>query len=63
MLLLGWSMESRMKAQLVCDALTMAIWQQQLKVGLVGSMSKRVCYWDNAVADSFFGSLKQKRVH
>jgi len=24
----GWSMGSRMKAQLVCDALTMAIWQR-----------------------------------
>ena len=25
----GWSMSSRMKAQLVCDALTMAIWQRR----------------------------------
>jgi putative transposase len=31
----GWSMGSRMKAQLVCDALTMAIWQRQPKAGLI----------------------------
>ncbi|WP_156916121.1 IS3 family transposase [Psychromonas arctica] len=83
----AWSMGSRMKAQLVCDALTMAIWQRKPKAGLiihsdqgiqyashqyrrilrlhkfVGSMSKKGCCWDNAVAESFFGSLKQERVH
>ena len=83
----GWSMGSRMKAQLVCDALTMAIWQRQPDAGLIvhsdqgvqyashqyrnllknngfiGSMSKKGCCWDNAVAESFFGSLKQERVH
>ncbi len=83
----GWSMGSRMKAQLVCDALTMAIWQRQPDKGLIvhsdqgvqyashqyrnllkdngfiGSMSKKGCCWDNAVAESFFGSLKQERVH
>jgi putative transposase len=31
----GWSMGSRMKAQLVCDALMMAIWQRRPKAGLV----------------------------
>jgi putative transposase len=83
----GWSMGSRIKAQLVCDALTMAMWQRQPKAGLIvhsdqgvqyashqyrrllklngfiGSMSKKGCCWDNAVAESFFGSLKQERVH
>ena len=83
----GWSMGSRMKAKLVCDALTMAIWQRQPEAGLIvhsdqgvqyasdeyrrllkshgliGSMSKKGCCWDNAVAESFFGSLKQERVH
>jgi len=83
----GWSMGSRMKAQLVCDALTMAIWQRRPKAGLVvhsdrgsqyaskeyrrllkahgfvGSMSRKGDCWDNAVAESFFGSLKQERVH
>ena len=83
----GWSMGSRMKAQLICDALTMAIWQRSPDKGLIvhsdqgvqyashqyrqllsnngfiGSMSKKGCCWDNAVAESFFGSLKQERVH
>ncbi len=31
----GWSMSSRMKAQLVCDALRMAIWQRQPQAGLI----------------------------
>jgi putative transposase len=83
----GWSMGSRMKAQLVCDALRMAMWQRRPKAGLIhhsdrgsqyaskafrrllkdnefeGSMSRKGDCWDNAVAESFFGSLKQERVH
>lgn len=83
----GWSISSRMTAQLVCDALTMAIWQRRPKAGLVvhtdrgsqyastayrrllkahglvGSMSRKGNCWDNAVAESFFGSLKCERVH
>jgi putative transposase len=83
----GWGMSSRMKAQLVCDALTMAIWQRKPKAGLIhhsdrgsqyaskafgkllkrhgvkGSMSRKGDCWDNAVVESFFGSLKQERVH
>ena len=83
----GWSMGSRMKAQLVCDALIMAIWLRRPKAGLVhhsdrgsqyastafrklleahgiiGSMSRKGDCWDNAVVESFFGSLKQERVH
>lgn len=82
----GWSMSSRMKAQLVCDALLMAIWQRRPATGLIhhsdrgsqyaskafrsllkahdfkGSMSRKGDCWDNAVAESFFGSLKQERV-
>ena len=83
----GWSMSSRMKAQLVCDAMIMAIWQRKPKAGLIhhsdrgsqyaskvfrkllkthgikGSMSRKGDCWDNAVVESFFGSLKQERVH
>jgi transposase InsO family protein len=83
----GWSMSSRMKAQLVCDAMKMAIWQRRPKAGLIhhsdrgsqyasqafrkllkahgiqGSMSRKGNCWDNAVVESFFGSLKQERVH
>ena len=82
----GWSMSSRMKAQLVCDALRMAIWRRRPKAGLIhhsdrgsqyaskafrqllkvhgfqGSMSRKGNCWDNAVVESFFGSLKQERV-
>lgn len=82
----GWSMSSRMKAQLVCDALHMAIWRRRPKAGLIhhsdrgsqyaskafrrllkahdikGSMSRKGDCWDNAVVESFFGSLKQERV-
>ena len=82
----GWSMSSRMKAQLVCDALKMAIWQRRPEAGLIhhsdrgsqyaskafrqllkahgfkGSMSRKGDCWDNAVVESFFGSLKQERV-
>ncbi len=83
----GWSMSSRMKASLVCDALKMAIWQRQPKPGLIhhsdrgsqyaskafrkllkqhgfkGSMSRKGDCWDNSVVESFFGTLKQERVH
>lgn len=82
----GWSMSSRMNAQLVCDALTMALWQRRPLAGLIhhsdrgsqyasrqfrqllnrhqitGSMSRKGDCWDNAVVESFFGTLKQERV-
>ena len=75
-----------MKAELVCDALRMALWQRKPKAGLIvhsdrgsqyaskkyrqllkthgciGSMSRKGNCWDNAVAESFFGSLKQEQV-
>ena len=82
----GWSMSSRMKSQLVCDAMKMAIWRRRPEEGLIhhsdrgsqyaskafrqllkahgfkGSMSRKGDCWDNAVVESFFGSLKQERV-
>ena len=82
----GWSMSSRMNAQLVCDELTMALWQRKPNAGLIhhsdrgsqyasrqfrqllkthrvtGSMSRKGECWDNAVVESFFGTLKQERV-
>ena len=85
--IVGWSMSSRMKTPLVCDALKMAIWQRRPKAGLIhhsdrgsqyaskafrqlikahgfkGSMSRKGDCWDNVVVESFFGSLKQERVH
>ena len=83
----GWSMSSRMNSQMVCDALTMAIWNRKPLRGLIchsdrgsqyaskkyrklleangflGSMSRKGDCWDNSVVESFFGSLKQERVH
>ena len=82
----GWSMNSRMDSQLVCDALLMALWLRRPAKGLIhhsdrgsqyaskkfrrllkaygvqGSMSRKGNCWDNAVAESFFGSLKRERV-
>jgi transposase InsO family protein len=81
----GWSMDSRMKAKLVC-ALRMAIWKERVGTGLIhhsdrgsqyasrkfrkllevhklkGSMSRKGDCWDNAVAESFFASLKKECV-
>lgn len=31
--------------------------------GLVHSMSRKACCWDNAVAESFFGTLKQELIY
>ena len=82
----GWSINKKMKAKLVCDALKMALWQRRPKPGLIhhsdrgsqyasdafrqllkdnkiiGSMSRKGNCWDNAVAESFFSSLKRERV-
>ena len=80
--IVGWSMANNMKAKLVNDALTMAIWKRKPKRGLiwhsdrgsqyasdshrailkdhgiVQSMSRKGDCWDNAVAESFFHTLK-----
>jgi transposase InsO family protein len=31
--------------------------------GLIQSMSRKACCWDNAVAESFFGTLKQELIY
>ena len=84
---IGWSMQSTMSRQLVCDALMMALWrrgfprgvlfhsdrgsqycshdyQKMLKVyGLICSMSRKGNCWDNAVAESFFHSIKMELIY
>ena len=84
--IVGWSMSERMKAELVCDALTMAYWQRKPASGLIvhtdrgsqyasaahrklikdyrmiQSMSRKANCWDNAVAESFFKTLKVERI-
>lgn len=85
--IVGWSMSSYMKAELVNDALLMAIWARKPARGLVWhtdrgsqyasdshlkiikqhqiiqSMSRKGNCWDNAVAESFFHSLKTELTH
>jgi putative transposase len=83
----GWAMGSRMTADLVNDAMLMAIWKRKPERGLIfhsdrgsqyasdayrktlktygakASMSKKGDCWDNAVAESFFHTLKIELVH
>lgn len=83
----GWSMNERMKASLVNDALLMAIWKRKPGKGLIShtdrgsqyashshrkllelhgikqSMSRKGNCWDNAVAESFFHTLKVELTH
>jgi putative transposase len=80
--IIGWSMADNMKAKLVNNALTMAIWKRKPKKGLfwhsdrgsqyasdshrvilkdhsiIQSISRKGNCWDNAVAESFFHTLK-----
>jgi transposase InsO family protein len=83
----GWSMQSHMRTDLVLAALTMAVGQRGLEPGLLqhsdrgsqyasddyqsalrshgieGSMSGRGNCWDNAVVESFFGTLKSELIY
>lgn len=83
----GWSMKEHIRAELVLDALTMAVGQRLPEPGLIAhsdrgsqytsddyqralrahgiecSMSGRGNCWDNAVVESFFGSLKRELVN
>lgn len=80
----GWSIADHLKAELVCDALDMAIWrrrpepdsglvhhadhgtqytswafgQRLRKAGLLGSMGTVGDALDNAMAESFFGTIQ-----
>lgn len=86
-LVIGWAMGTKNNAQLVQDALTMALWrraevndvivhsdqgstyasggyQQQLSDNkLLCSMGRQGECLDNAVAESFFGSLKNELIY
>jgi putative transposase len=46
--IVGWSMSSRMKAELACDALTMALWQRKPKNGLIVHSDRGVQYTSKA---------------
>ena len=82
----GWSMSKRMKASLVTDALTMAMFRRGMPKGVIihsdrgsqycshayrdlardhdfkVSMSRKGDCWNNAVAESFFHSLKVEAI-
>lgn len=63
--IVGWSMDSSMKAQLVCDALKMAIWQRRPKVGLIHHSDRGSQYASNAFRKllqdhGFKGSMSRK---
>lgn len=84
---IGWSMSKRMKKDLVCDALLMALFKRKFPRDvimhtdrgsqycskkyreiiknnmLIGSMSRKGNCWDNAIAESFFHTLKTELVH
>ncbi len=83
----GWSMQSHIRAELVLNALTMAVGQRLPSPGLLAhsdrgsqytsddyqralrahgiecSMSGRGNCWDNAVVESFFGTLKRELIN
>ena len=85
--IVGWSMAEHMRAELVVDALQMAlarrqpapglIWhsdqgsqfislafgQAARKAGIAQSMGSRSDCYDNAVAESFFATLKKELIH
>ncbi len=85
--IVGWSMADHMRAELVVDALNMAITRRRPAPGLIHhsdqgsqyvslafgqaagdagiarSMGSRGCCFDNAVAESFFATLKKELVH
>jgi putative transposase len=61
----GWSMGTRMKAQLVCDALTMAMWQRKPKAGLIVHSDQGVQYASHLYRrilriHRFVGSMSRK---
>jgi len=61
----GWNMSSRMKAEGVCDALTMAIWQRKPKHGLIVHSDRGAQYASNQYRrilkkNGFVGSMSKK---
>jgi len=83
---IGWSVQSTLSRQLVCDALMMALWRRGfpwnvlfhsdrgsqycsadyqkmlIRYGLISSMSRKGNCWDNAVAESFFHTIKTELI-
>jgi transposase InsO family protein len=83
---IGWSMATHMRTDLICDAITMAATRTDLaaaifhsdrgtqysstqyatrlkSLGITASMGRTGICWDNALAESFFGALKNELVY
>lgn len=63
--IVGWSMSSRMKASLVCDALKMAIWQRRPATGLIVHTDRGAQYASDAYRQllktyGYIGSMSRK---
>lgn len=63
--IVGWSMSSRMRASLACDALRMAIWQRRPQAGLIvhsdrGSQYASHVYRQLLENNGFIGSMSRK---
>lgn len=63
--IVGWSMGSRMKATLVCDALNMAIWQRRPSSGLIvhsdrGTQYASYLYRNLLKSNGYIGSMSKK---
>ena len=85
-MVVGWSVNSTMTADLVTDALKMALSRRQTaaglifhsdrgsqytsekfrqtcqKAGIIQSMSRKGDCWDNAVAESFFSTIRKEKL-
>jgi len=70
--IVGYAMGERLTRNLVSQSLLQELTTRRPEKGLLHhsdrgsqycSMSRKGDCWDNAVAESFFGSLKQERVH
>jgi putative transposase len=71
--IVGWSMDSHMRTELVVDALEMAVWRRGVQytaisfgkrleeVGIVPSMGRTGTALDNAMAESFIATLKTRQ--
>ena len=63
--IIGWSMSSRMKAELACDALKMALWQRRPESGVIVHSDRGVQYASKAyrtliTMHSCIGSMSKK---
>ncbi|MCW5589376.1 MAG: IS3 family transposase [Legionellales bacterium] len=83
----GWSIQSTLSRDLVCNALMIALWRRGFprgvlfhsdrgsqycshdyqkffkKFNFICSMSRKGNYWDNAVSESFFHTLKTELIY